>query len=64
MTKKIDLERETVFAYLLNLRDSGVTNMFGAVPYLQREFAFTREVASEWLGEWMDSFKSEDEDGN
>jgi hypothetical protein len=42
--------------YLLELRDSGVTNMFGAGAYLEKEFALTRKEANEHLTIWMKSF--------
>ena len=42
--------------YLNALRDSGVTNMFGAAPYLQREFGLDKREAREILANWMKSF--------
>jgi len=45
------------FEYLVELRDSGVTNMFGAGPYLQREFGLTRNEARDILIKWIESFK-------
>ena len=42
--------------YLNALRDSGVTNMFGACPYLQRDFGISRQEAMDILLEWMKSF--------
>lgn len=42
--------------YLDNLRDSGVTNMFGAGQYLETEFNLTRPVAREILTYWMQTF--------
>ena len=42
--------------YLDDLRESGDTNMFGAVPYLQSEFDLTRDEARIILGTWMDTF--------
>ena len=42
--------------FLLALRDSGVTNMFGAGPYLQREFGLEKREAREILAKWMQSF--------
>lgn len=45
------------FDYLDALRDSGVTNMFGAVPYLQQEFpelSYDRAQAVCILREWME----------
>jgi len=42
-----------VFTYLDELRDSGVTNMFGAGPYLEQEFGVSRRVSHEMLEDWM-----------
>jgi hypothetical protein len=42
--------------YLDALRDSGATNMFGAAPYLQEEFALSKAEARSILGEWMRTF--------
>ena len=47
------------FNFLEVLRDSGVTNMFGAAPYLQQEFGLSRTEARKVLGEWMNSFNKE-----
>ena len=49
-------QKEEVYNYLNELRDSGKTNMFGAVPYLQKVFSFERQEASEWLSAWMKDF--------
>ena len=46
------VEKE-MFTYLDELRDSGVTNMFGAAPYLQREFDLEKREAREILAKWM-----------
>lgn len=42
--------------YLDGLRESGVTNMFGAGPYLVRIFKVSRVESHEILGYWMDTF--------
>lgn len=42
--------------FLIALRDSGVTNMFGAAPYLQAEFGLDKREAREVLANWMRSF--------
>ena len=42
--------------FLNDLRDSGVTNMFGAAPYLQREFGLDKREARQVLANWMQSF--------
>jgi hypothetical protein len=43
--------------YLDELRESGQTNMFGAVPYLMEEFGMDRKEAGAVLSEWMRSFE-------
>lgn len=45
----------TWFEFLDNLRDSGETNMYGAAPYLVREFGLTHKRAREVLVLWMES---------
>jgi len=50
------MSEDEIFNYLADLRDSGVTNMFGATPYLQDEFGLEYKEASEWLSKWMKSF--------
>ena len=43
--------------FLDGLRESGVTNMFGAAPYLLTEFPeLGKQDAKEVLAEWMGSF--------
>ena len=44
------------FDYLNMLRDSGLTNMFGAAPYLQNEFNLDKRKAREVLANYMKSF--------
>ena len=48
---------DTMFTYLEGLRQSGVTNMFGAGPYLEREFDLNRNEAREVLMSWMKSYE-------
>ena len=48
---------DTMFTYLEGLRQSGVTNMFGAGPYLEREFGLNRNEAKEVLLSWMKSYE-------
>jgi hypothetical protein len=42
--------------FLDDLRDSDVTNMFGAAPYLEREFGMSRSDARNALMHWMETF--------
>ena len=56
--KTTQLEKDA-FIFLNDLRDSGVTNMFGATPYLEDEFTTNPEVARALLLVWMGEFNSE-----
>ena len=44
------------FEYLDALRESGVTNMFGAGAYLEDHFGLSRYEARDILLEWIQSF--------
>ncbi len=55
LSEEID-NPEYYFEYLTKLRDSGVTNMFGAAPYLQAQFGLDKRTAREILAKWMKSF--------
>lgn len=50
-----DFEEEA-FKYLDNLRESGVTNMFGAGSYLEFEFGIDKREARQILTKWMSTF--------
>jgi hypothetical protein len=43
--------------YLIQLRDSGETNMWGAAPYIQRYFGVSYVDAKDILIQWIESFK-------
>jgi hypothetical protein len=60
MSNKIDRPEgvdDEHLTYLDNLRESGVTNMYGAGIYLTNYFGFTRREASIILQYWMESFE-------
>lgn len=44
------------FDFLDELRESGMTNMYGASPYLEEEFGLGHKEASKVLLQWMRSF--------
>ena len=57
MAVELDMEmKDEVYEYLNDLRESGVTNMFGASPYLQEEFGIDSREARAWLSSWMKDF--------
>ena len=50
------LELAEAYGFLDALRESGITNMWGATPYLREEFDVTRETARTILVAWMEDF--------
>lgn len=46
--------------YLENLRKSGITNMWGASPYLAKEFGISIETANDILVDWIKNYNSKD----
>ena len=58
-TQEINKEIQDVFGYLNLLRDSGITNMFGASSYLVEQFGFDKRQAANYLILWMQSNKNE-----
>ena len=51
------MNKEKIFEYLDNLRESGVTNMFGAGQYVEATFGLGRSEAGDLLVEWMTTFE-------
>lgn len=57
MIDRPSIVEDNHLTYLDDLRESGVTNMFGASAYLERTFSeLNRNEAHDILGYWMDSF--------
>ena len=46
--------------FLEELRVSGVTNMYGAGPYLQEEFGLDKKEANKILADWMQNYNPDD----
>ena len=55
-SKRPDIVTDAHLEYLDGLRESGVTNMFGAGAYVEEEFGISRKDAKEILMYWMSSF--------
>ncbi len=49
-------DKQEVFMFLDELRSTGITNMFGAAPYIQEFFGVDRKTARSLLKEWMKTF--------
>ena len=59
--RKTTTLEKTAFIFLNDLRDSGITNMFGATPYLEDKFQTNKEVSIALLLAWMNIFDPEGE---
>ena len=57
MTLKPAIVEDDHLTFLDELRESGVTNMFGAGPYLRETFGLSRAESHEILAYWMTSFE-------
>jgi hypothetical protein len=53
------MNKEEIFKYLQDLRDSGAINMWGAGAYLEDEFGLTRREAKAALLDWFESFNKQ-----
>lgn len=51
------MNKDVVFQFLNDIRESGKINMFGAGPYVQEVFGVDRYEANELVKEWMMSFQ-------
>lgn len=49
-----------MYIYLEQLRRSGITNMYGAGPYLAREFGIGFDMANRAVARWMKSYNPSD----
>lgn len=59
-SKRPEIVEDEHLEYLDRLRESGITNMFGAGSFIEEEFNLSREDAKEILMYWMESFGGED----
>ncbi len=48
--------QEEVNLFLDDLRESGAINMFGAAPYVQKEFGVSKYDARDLVKNWMQTF--------
>lgn len=55
--KYAKFNQDRIFSYLNDLRDSGVTNMFGASKYIERDFNMSRSESTKVLVKWMENYR-------
>lgn len=58
MRKTTEQEQE-VLEFLNMLRITGVTNMFGATPYIEDEYGLDKKESRRLLSLWMKNFNDE-----
>jgi len=51
-----DKKDPEIFEYLNGLRESGVCNMFGAGPYVEAAFDYSKDDARDVVTRWMKQF--------
>jgi len=51
----------TIYKFLMELQESGVTNMFGAAPYLIGRFKLTLKKADEYLDYFLENYEKVEE---
>ena len=54
------MTKNVYWVFLEMLRKSGVTNMYGAAPYLEEAFGVSRKDAREILIDWMSNYDPAD----
>lgn len=52
----MSVDKHAVFEFLNELRESDVTNMFGASPYVQEAFDISGREAKAFLLQWITTF--------
>ena len=57
--EEFNQNKNEVFLYLEELRESGVTNMFGAHQYVMEDFEISKPLAIKLVKTWMDSYNEE-----
>ncbi|HEY5392099.1 MAG TPA: hypothetical protein VIJ57_08285 [Hanamia sp.] len=59
ITRKTTEQEKEAFEYLNDLRETGITNMFGAAPYLKEYLGLDILTARSLLSLWMKVFNKE-----
>lgn len=60
MADRPEIVTDEHLEYLDDLRDSGVTNMYGAPAYVEEEFDVDSRDSKTIVQYWMDSFGKDD----
>tara|TARA_R110002074_G_scaffold391785_3_gene576766 strand:+ start:782 stop:982 length:201 start_codon:yes stop_codon:yes gene_type:complete len=61
MEVKMKITQKQADKFLNWLRKSGQTNMFVAIPFLQKQFNIDGDEAKKLLINWMENFGKDDE---
>ena len=55
--EEFNQNKNEVFLYLEDLRESSKMNMFEAAKYIQKEFECNKHMSRRYLSAWMKSYK-------
>ncbi len=53
---QVEVTQNKVNKFLDDLRETGITNMYGAGPYIQEIFGVSKYDANRFLVKWMETF--------
>ena len=53
---QVEVTQNKVNKFLDDLRETGITNMYGAGPYIQEIFGVTKSDANRFLLNWIETF--------
>ena len=63
MSERPECLTEDMLYYLDDLRGSGMINMFGAAPYVRKEFNLSKREARVVHNYWMETFGERQREG-
>lgn len=53
---QVEVTQDKVNKFLDDLRETGITNIYGAGPYIQEIFGVSKYDANRFLVKWMETF--------
>ena len=60
--EEFNQNKNEVFLYLEELRESGETNMFGAAKFIRKDFECSKKMSIRYLSEWMKTYNTKDKE--
>ena len=57
--EEFNQNKNEVFLYLEELKESGITNMFGASSFIMADFKCSQYMSRRYLSAWMKNYQKE-----